>query len=75
VLQNIGYISSIDMVRHGVEATIPLPEDNEVVVFQSFLKAGLHFLLHWMVVEVLKRFDIFLHQLIPNAIMRLGVFI
>lgn len=28
-----------------------------------------------MVVEVLKKFKIFLYQLTPNAIMRLGVFI
>lgn len=75
MLQNIAYISSIDMVRHGGEVTIPLPEDNEVVVFKSFLKAGLRFPLYMMVEGVLKRFDIFLHQLIPNAIMRLGVFI
>jgi hypothetical protein len=28
-----------------------------------------------MVVEVLKKFNIYLHQLTPNAMVRLGVFI
>jgi hypothetical protein len=63
------------MVRLGGEATIPLLKENEVVVFQSFIKEGLCFPLHKIVVEVLKKFDMFLHQLTTNAIMRLGVFI
>jgi hypothetical protein len=37
-----------------VESTVPLHEANEVVVFKSFMKAGLHFPLHKMLVEVLK---------------------
>jgi hypothetical protein len=44
-------------------------------VFWCFLKAGLRFPLHKMVVAVLKRFDIYLHQLTPNVIVRLGIFI
>jgi hypothetical protein len=34
------------------------------------LKAGLRFPLHETVVVVLKRFNIYLHQLTPNAIVR-----
>jgi hypothetical protein len=52
-----------------------MPKEDEVVVFQSFLKARLRFLLHKMVVAVLNRFNIYLHQVTPNAIKRLGVFI
>jgi hypothetical protein len=54
---------------------IPEPRDVEVVVFKSFFRAGLRFLLYEMIGEVLKKFEIFLHQLIPNAIVRLSVYI
>jgi hypothetical protein len=61
-------------VRARGESIIPLPEADEVVVFQSLMKAGLRFPLHKMLVEVLKRFEIFLHQLTPEALIKVGVF-
>jgi hypothetical protein len=39
------------------------------------MKAGLRFPLHKMLVEVLKKFEIFLHQLTPNALIKVGIFI
>ena len=51
------------------------PEENEVVIFRSFLKAGLRFPLSRFVVEILKIFEIYLHQLTPEAIMRMGIFV
>jgi hypothetical protein len=54
---------------------IPEPKEDEVVVFKSFLKAGLRFPLNDMIGEVLKNFEIYLHQLTPNPIVRLSVFI
>jgi hypothetical protein len=36
------------------ERTMPTPEDNEVVIFRSFFKAGLRFPISRFVVEVLK---------------------
>jgi hypothetical protein len=47
----------------------------EVVIFRSFFKAGLRFPLSSFVVEVLKIFQIFLHQITPEAIIRMGVFV
>jgi len=44
---------SIVTVDDG-ERTVPTPEDNEVVIFRSFFKAGLRFPLNRFVVEVLK---------------------
>jgi hypothetical protein len=38
------------------------------------MKAGLRFPLHRMLVEVLKRVEIFLHQLTPEALVKIGVF-
>jgi hypothetical protein len=43
------------------EKTVSTPKDNEVMIFQSFFKAGLRFPLSSFVVEVLKIFQIFLH--------------
>jgi hypothetical protein len=65
----------ISIVRAGGENIIPLPEANEVVVFRSFMKAGLRFPLHKMLVDVLKTFEIYLHQITPEALIRVGVFI
>jgi hypothetical protein len=62
-------------VRAGGENTVPLPEADEVVVFKSFMKTGICFPLHKMLVEVLKTFEIFLHQLTPEALIKVRVFI
>jgi hypothetical protein len=69
------YFHDISIVRVRGENTIPLPEADKVVVFQNFMKAGLHFPLHRMLVEVLKRFEIFLHQLTPKALVKIGFFV
>jgi hypothetical protein len=54
---------------------VPKPREDEFVLFRSVLKAGLRFPLHKTVVAVLKRFNIYLHHLTPNAIVRLEIFI
>jgi hypothetical protein len=62
-------------VRARGENNVPLPEVDGVVVFRSFMKAGLQFPLNKMLVEILKTFEIYLHQLTPEAIIKVGVFI
>jgi hypothetical protein len=52
--------------------TVPKPQDNEVVIFQDLLFAVLRFPLHPVLVDILWYFDIYLHQLTPNAILRLS---
>ena len=69
------YFHDVSIVRIGGENTIPLPEKDEVVVFRSFMKAGLRCPLHKMLVEVLKKFEIFLHQLTPDTLIKVGIFI
>jgi hypothetical protein len=44
------YFHDISIVRAGGENTVPLPEADEVVIFKSFMKAGLRFPLHKMLV-------------------------
>ena len=77
MMTKLGYFKEVDkgLVRFGGEETIPKPKNDEVVVFKSFFKAGLRFPLHGMIVEVLEKFGIYLHQLTPNAIVRLNVYI
>jgi hypothetical protein len=69
------YFHDISIVRARGESIVPLPEADEVVVFESFMKAGLRFPLHKMLVKVLKIFEIYLHQLTPDALIKVGVFI
>jgi hypothetical protein len=57
------------------ERTVPTPEDNEVVIFRSFFKAGLRFPLNRFVVEVLEIYQVYLHQLTPEAIIRMRIFV
>jgi hypothetical protein len=63
------------LLRFAGEETTPEPKNDEVVVFKSFFKAGLRFPLHEMIGEVLDNYEIYLHQLTPNAIVRLSIFI
>jgi hypothetical protein len=65
----------MSIVRVGGDNVAPAPEENEVVVYRSFMKVGLRFLLSKFLVEVLKTFEIFLHQITPEAIIRMGIFV
>jgi hypothetical protein len=69
------YFCDISIVRVGGDSAAPMPEVDEVVVYRSFMKAGLRFPLSKLLVEVLKTFEIFLHQITPEAIIRMGIFI
>jgi hypothetical protein len=57
------------------EKTVPTPKENEVVIFRSFFKAGLRFPLSKFVVEVLKIYQVYLHQVTPEAIIRMRIFV
>jgi hypothetical protein len=66
------YFRDISIMRAKGESTVTLPEAVEVVIFRSFMKAGLRFPLDKMLVEVLKTFEIYLHQLMPEAFIKVG---
>jgi hypothetical protein len=68
------YFRDISIVRAGGDSAAPAPEEDEVVVYRSFMKTGLRFPLCKFLVEVLKTFEVFLHQITPEAIIRMGVF-
>jgi hypothetical protein len=70
------YFQDMSIVRADNEdRTVPVPEENEVVIYRSFFKAGLRVPLSRFVVEVLKIYEIFLHQITPEAIIRMRIFI
>jgi hypothetical protein len=69
------YFCDISIVRAGGESNVPLPKADEVVVYRSFMKAGLRFPLDRMLVEVMKTIEIYLHQLTPEAIIKMGIYI
>jgi hypothetical protein len=77
MMMKLGYFGEAEskLDRFAGEETTPEPKKDEVVVFKSFFRAGLRFPLNKMIGEVLKNFEIYLHQLTPNAIVRLSVFI
>jgi hypothetical protein len=77
MMKKLGYFgeSESKFVQFAGEEVIPEPREDEVIIFKSFFRAGLRFPLNDMIGEVLKNFEIYLHQLTPNAIVRLSVFI
>jgi hypothetical protein len=74
VYVNPGFWTPKIRVLH-VDRVVPAPEENEVVIFRSFFKARLQFPLSKFVVEVLKTYQIFLHQITPEAFIRMGIFV
>jgi hypothetical protein len=76
-MKKLGYFGENDdeLVHFAGEEIILEPKEYEVVVFKSFFRVGLRFPLYEMIGEVLKKFEIYLHQLAPNTIVRLSVYI
>jgi hypothetical protein len=77
MMTKLGYFREAEkgLIRFSGEETNPKAENDEVVVFKSLFKAGLRFPLHGMIADALENFGIYLHQLTPNTIIRLSVYI
>jgi hypothetical protein len=70
------YFRDVSIVRaDNGHRTSPAPEENEIVIFRSFFKAGLWFPLSNFVLEVLKIYQVYLHQITPESIIRMGIFV
>jgi hypothetical protein len=69
------YFRDMSTVRDGGDNNVPTPEEDEVVIYRSFFKAGLRFPLSRFLIEVLKIYQSFLHQITPEAIVRMGIFV
>jgi hypothetical protein len=78
------HIASLESVTHyflkgygrapGAES-ISDPLENKVVVFEDFFAAGLHMPPHPVLLDILCKFWVQLHQLTPNAIVQISKFI
>jgi hypothetical protein len=70
-MKKLGYFGEDEgkLIRFAGEEVISEPKEDEGVVFRSFFRAGLRFPLYDMMGIVLKSFEIYLHQLTPNAIL------
>jgi hypothetical protein len=68
-MQQLGYFGG-GVVRVPGAEEVPEPE-GELVVFEAFFAAGLRLPAHRFVAEVLRRFEVQVHQLTPNAVVAL----
>jgi hypothetical protein len=50
------YFQDMSIVRAGEDNNVPAPEEDKVLIYRSFFKAGLRFPLSKFVVEVLKTY-------------------
>jgi hypothetical protein len=77
MMKKLGYFGEAEskLIHFAGEEVIPEPKEDEVVVLKSFFRAGLRFPLYDKIGEVLKKFEIYLHQLTSNVIIRLSVYI
>jgi hypothetical protein len=58
----------------GIESVL-VPKENEAGVFEDFFVAGLCIPPHPMLLDILHKFCVQLHQLTPNAIVQINKFI
>jgi hypothetical protein len=72
-MQHLGYFGNGVGRVSGAEE-IPEPE-GEMVVFEAFFTAGLWLSAHCFVVEVLRRYDVQIHQLTPNVVVALAKYV
>jgi hypothetical protein len=71
-MQRLGYFGGVARVP-GTEE-VPEPE-GELVVFEAFFAAGLRLPAHRFVGKVLRRFNVQIHQLTPNAVVALSKYV
>jgi hypothetical protein len=72
-IQQLGYFGSRVGRVLGAEE-VPEPE-GELVVFEAFFAAGLRLPAHRFLAEVLRRFEVQVHQLTPNAVVALAKYV
>jgi hypothetical protein len=72
-MQQLGYFGGGVARVPGTEE-VPEPE-GELVVFEAFFAAGLRLPAHRFVGGVLRRFDVQVHQLTPNAVVALAKYV
>jgi hypothetical protein len=72
-MQQLGYFGGGVARVPGVEEVPEL--EGELVVFEAFFAAGLRLPAHRFVGEVLRRFNVQVHQLTPNVVVALSKYV
>jgi hypothetical protein len=72
-MQQLGYFGGGVARVPGAEE-VPEPE-GELVIFEAFFAAGLRLPAHRFVAEVLRRFEVQVHQLTPNVVVALAKYV
>jgi hypothetical protein len=72
-MQHLGYFGNGVGHAPGAEE-VPEPE-GELVVFEAFFTAGIQLAMHRFIVEVLRWFEVQIHQLTPNTMVALVMFL
>jgi hypothetical protein len=72
-MQRLGYFG--DGVGRAPGAEEVLEPKGELVVFEAFFVTGLRLPTHRFVVEVLRRFEVQVHQLTPNTVVALAKYV
>jgi hypothetical protein len=72
-MQRLGYFGNGVGWAPGVEE-VHEPK-GELIVFESFFTASLCLPTHRFVVEVLRRFEVQVHQLTPNTVVALAMYV
>lgn len=74
-MKKLDYVDENDGVRIAGSKTTPELKDDEIVVFKSFFLTRLQLPMFKLIAEVLKKYEIFMHQLAPNVIVGLSLYI
>jgi hypothetical protein len=72
-MQRLGYFGNGVGRAPGAEQ-VPEPE-GELIVFDAFFAVGLRLPTHRFMVEVLRRFEVHVHQLTPNVVVALAKYV
>jgi hypothetical protein len=71
-VKRLGYFSSKVNVRLPGDEVTTKPRKDEVVVYRSFYKEGLQLPIYKMIAKVQERYEVYMRQLTPNAIVHLS---
>jgi hypothetical protein len=74
-MKRLGYFDNSVNVCLPRKETTPKTKKDKVVVYRSFFKAGLRLYMYKMIVKVLRRYEVYMHQLTPDAMVCLSIFI
>lgn len=68
-MKKLVYVDDDDKIHFAGEETTPELKDDKIVIFKSFFRAWLQLpTMSRMIAEVLNKYEIYMHQLMSNAI-------